>query len=376
MSTVIVCLDGASNRLVHDLGVVFEGRPEGWTWGPSPDSLTALRVAEAMRRGDAMPQERRQVWEARQGNITETVTLWDLPQSVYTLAFLNAEEDSEPETFGRRVLENKTELDALLDSMTNATTICVAIAGSALRTESAESAQRTAWLLRSILRFAASLPCGNFVPLLVCDEERPSTTEEEWLKAHLPLLSSLETPPKLFFATPSEHEDVVKLILTANPAILATYERATKARQTLCKTIRECETWTPTSTIIIKPGILRKALNTYIEEIKHLQWPLAVDLLDDEQPLPDLNAVKTDLDALVGFVKKTPVRLTRVEFQSWSFTAPKLKTLAGKHLMESVKKYAMDDYKKRMMGRLLNGLIIGIVGLAILLFIVMTLSTP
>ena len=351
MSTVIVCLDGASNKLVRGFDAVFSSKQPGWVWDPSSDSLTALRTAQAMRRGDVTQHERRQVWEARQDQITETVTLWDLPQSIYNLAFLSAEEDLEPETFGRRALENKAELDALLNSMADAATICVAINGTALRMESTEATQRTDWLLRSLFRFAASLPCGKFIPLIVCDEDRPSTSEEEWLKTNLPLLSA------------------------TNPAVLAIYERATKARQTLCKTIHECETWTPSSGVTVKPGTVQKALRIYPKETNQLQWPLAVDLLDDEQPLPDLNALKTDLDALEGFVKKTPVQLTRVAFQSWSATAPKVKTLAGKRLLEAVKKHAMDSWKARQKVRLVNGLFIGIVGLVILFSIVMALST-
>lgn len=375
MSTVIVCLDGASNKLVRGFDAVFSSKQPGWVWDPSSDSLTALRTAQAMRRGDVTQHERRQVWEARQDQITETVTLWDLQQSIYNLAFLSAEEDLEPETFGRRALENKAELDALLNSMADAATICVAINGTALRMKSTEAAQHTAWLLRAIFRFTAALPCGKFIPLIVCDEDRPSTSEEEWLKTNLPLLSSLDTPPKVFFTNASDNEAIIKLILATNPAVLAIYERATKARQTLCKTIHECETWTPSSGVTVKPGTVQKALRIYPKETNQLQWPLAVDLLDDEQPLPDLNALKTDLDALEGFVKKTPVQLTRVAFQSWSATAPKVKTLAGKRLLEAVKKHAMDSWKARQKVRLVNGLFIGIVGLVILFSIVMALST-
>lgn len=374
MSTVIVCLDGASNTLVRNLGAVFEGRPEGWTWGPSPDSLTALRVAQAILRSEAMQQERRQVWEARQGEITESITLWDLPRSIYSLAFLNAEEDSEPETFGRRVLENKPELDALLDSMTNATTICVAINATELSIESAEVAQRSAWLLRSIFRFAALLPCGKFIPLIVCDEDRPSTSEEEWLKTNLPLLSSLDTPPKVFFTNASDNEAIIKLILTANPAVLATYEQIMNARQALCDILHRCETWTPMSDTSIRTNMVRNALNAYIRATKQLRWPLSPSLFDDGQSLPDLNAVSADLDTLKAFIKKAPTLSVGKAFSTWLASAPKLKTVAGKGLLGSTKKRFTDAQKNYVKDLLPTAFIFAAIGLFVLLIIIKCFS--
>lgn len=360
MSTVIVCLDGASNKLVRGFDAVFSSKQPGWVWDPSSDSLTALRTAQAMRRGDVTQHERRQVWEARQDQITETVTLWDLPQSIYNLAFLSAEEDLEPETFGRRALENKAELDVLLNSMADAATICVAINGTALRMESTEAAQHTAWLLRAIFRFTAALPCGDAVPLIVYGEERPSATEEEWLKVNLPALSSLDTLPKVFFADSGETEAVVKLALTAHPAVLVLYERAMKARQALCEALKECETLTPTSGTTAKVKMLRSALNAYMNEIKQLRWPLSLSLLDDGQPLPDLNMLETDLDTLEAFIESAPAQLIGKDFSAWLATTPKLNTLAGKHLAESAQKGFADDREKGMKNL---WLIIGIVGL-------------
>ena len=376
MSTVIVCLDGASNMLVRGFAAIFSSKQTEWTWGPSPDSLTALRTAQAMRRGDIIiQQERRQVWEARQGQITETVTLWDLPQSIYALAFLNAEEDLEPETFGRRALENKQELDTLLNSMADAATICVAIDATALRMESTEAAQHTAWLLRSIFRFTASLPCGDAVPLMVCGEERPSATEEEWLKVNLPALSSLDTLPKVFFADNGESEAVVKLILTAHPAVLAIYERAMKARQNLHQTLRNCKTWTPTNSATISPGIVRSALNAYMNEIKQLRWPLSLSLLDDGQPLPDLNMLETDLDTLDVFIESAPAQLLSKDFSAWLAHPKKLNTLEGKRLAEATQKRFTDAREKRMNERISTIILTFIAGASVLLFILVLEST-
>ncbi len=366
MSTVIVCLDGASNKLVRRFDAVFSSKQPGWVWDPSSDSLTALRTAQAMRRGDVTQHERRQVWEARQDQITETVTLWDLPQSIYNLAFLSAEEDLEPETFGRRALENKAELDALLNSMADAATICVAINGTALRMESTEAAQHTAWLLRAIFRFTAALPCGDAVPLIVYGEGRPSAAEEEWLKVNLPALSSLDTLPKVFFADSGETEEVVKLILTVHPALLAVYERAMKTRQALCEALKECETLTPTSGTTAKAKMLRNALNAYMDEIKQLRWPLSLSLLDDGQTLPDLNALSADLDALVAFIERAPTQLIGRDFSTWLASTPKLKTLEGKLLAETTKGF-VTDRKKEMLA---SWLIISIMGISVLFVVV------
>lgn len=375
MSTVIVCLDGASNKLVRGFDAVFSCKQPGWVWDPSSDSLTALRTAQAMRRGDVTQHERRQVWEARQDQITETVTLWDLPQSIYNLAFLSAEEDLEPETFGRRALENKAELDALLNSMADAATICVAINGTALRMESTEAAQHTAWLLRAIFRFTAALPCGDAVPLIVYGEERPSATEEEWLKVNLPALSSLDTLPKVFFADSGETEAVVKLALTAHPAVLTIYERARKARQAFCEALEACETWTSSSDVTLKPETLRGALNAYINEIEQLHWPLCPSLLDDGQPLPDLNALNADLDTLEAFIESAPAQLIGKDFSAWLATTPKLNTLAGKHLAESAQKRFTDARKKRMNERISTIILTFIAGASVLLFILVLEST-
>lgn len=369
MSTVIVCLDGASNKLVRGFDAVFSCKQPGWVWGPSSDSLTALRTAQAMRRGDVTQHERRQVWEARQDQITETVTLWDLPQSIYNLAFLSAEEDLEPETFGRRALENKAELDALLNSMADAATICVAINGTALRMESTEAAQHTAWLLRAIFRFTAALPCGDAVPLIVYGEERPSATEEEWLKVNLPALSSLDTLPKVFFADSGETEAVVKLALTAHPAVLTIYERARKARQDLRKTLHNCKVWSPTNGLSISPGMTRGALKTYINKIAQLHWPLSPSLLDDGQTLPDLNALSADLNTLETFIKRVPSQLFGKAFSVWLASAPKLNTLEGKHLAESAKKRFADARQKQVKKLLQTLFITGALGLSILVFV-------
>lgn len=375
MSTVIVCLDGASNMLVRGFAAIFSSKQTEWTWGPSPDSLTALRTAQAMRRGDIIiQQERRQVWEARQGQITETVTLWDLPQSIYALAFLNAEEDLEPETFGRRALENKQELDTLLNSMADAATICVAIDATALRMESTEAAQHTAWLLRAIFRFTAALPCGDAVPLIIYGEERPSATEEEWLKVNLPALSSLDTLPKVFFADSGETEAVVKLALMAHPAVLAIYERARKARQALCEALEACKT-TPSNDINISPGIVRSALNAYMNEIKQLRWPLSLSLLDDGQPLPDLNMLETDLDTLDVFIESAPAQLLSKDFSAWLAHPKKLNTLEGKRLAEATQKRFTDARKKRMNERISTIILTFIAGASVLLFILVLEST-
>lgn len=281
----------------------------------------------------------------------------------------------EPETFGRRALENKAELDALLNSMADAATICVAINGTALRMKSTEAAQHTAWLLRAIFRFTAALPCGDAVPLIVYGEERPSATEEEWLKVNLPALSSLDTLPKVFFADSGETEAVVKLALTAHPALLAVYERARKARQALCEALKECETLAPTSGTTAKAKMLRNALNAYMDEIKQLRWPLSLSLLDDGQPLPDLNMLETDLDTLDVFIESAPAQLLSKDFSAWLATTPKLNTLAGKHLAESAQKRFTDARKKRMNERISTIILTFIAGASVLLFILVLEST-
>ena len=112
-----------------------------------------------------------------------------------------------------------------------------------------------------------------------------------------------------------------------------------------------------------------------MNEIKQLRWPLSLSLLDDGQPLPDLNALNADLDTLEAFIESAPAQLIGKDFSAWLATTPKLNTLAGKHLAEATQKRFTDARKKRMNERISTIILTFIAGASVLLFILVLEST-
>lgn len=337
MSTILLCLDGASAWAIRGFGdALAQHQDEGWAWTPSTESLTALRVAEALQRGNTLPQVRRQDWLAASKAATETVTLWELPQELYELTFLNAEETRNPETFGRRSQENKQEIEALLDSIAEASTLCVAITPASLQAGSVEANQLMAWLLRAIFRFTAALPCGETATLVVCDDAC-AEDETAWLKTNVPLLMSLEHPPMVRFATVEGLSAVAQMMLLERPELQKVYANASQKVEVLQEALRACKTCKPTHNEVRKvlKGV-RQALSAHLDAADHLRWPLSPALLSGTDELPDLSQLLDDVESVEAYAAKAPASRDIQVVQAWEQTAPALQTMAGKGALQSL----------------------------------------
>ena len=130
--TVFLGVEGAGKTsLTVALARAFESHKEsGWYLKPlNRDSFRFLKALPDSLDGNFPSQTadlRELRWQAEyQGNDLGEIAILDYPGEIYRLAFLDAKDERDPESFRQKVAANKSEIDALLRAIKDANDVFV-----------------------------------------------------------------------------------------------------------------------------------------------------------------------------------------------------------------------------------------------------------
>lgn len=183
------------------VNVFKEHEGDGWYLRPdSRESFRFLEQAPASLNQASMPHQtttlKRLAWSVQLNNETvRTFDVLDYPGEIYRLAFLEAKDDADPNSFSQRVAANKEEIDALLGHLMISGQVFVLFNLADAVDPGHNAANLDAvWVTNACLDFLHRLPDRPTITLLLTQIDRYADIlggeldPDAYVKQYLPLI--------------------------------------------------------------------------------------------------------------------------------------------------------------------------------------------
>ena len=183
------------------VNVFKEHEKDGWYLRPdSRESFRFLEQAPASLDAGTMPHQttalKRLAWSVQfERQTIRTFDVLDYPGEIYRLAFLEAKDDPDPDTFSQRVASNKDDIDALLAHLMESDQVFVLFNLADAEDLSKNGANLDAvWVTNACLDYLHRIPNRPTITLLLtqidryADLSKYELAPDVYVAHHLPLI--------------------------------------------------------------------------------------------------------------------------------------------------------------------------------------------